>query len=264
MNKLNIFQVDAFTNELFKGNPAAVVPLETWLSKELMQAIAAENNLSETAFFVKNEKEYDLRWFTPTVEVDFCGHATLATSHVLYAEMGMKDKALAFNTRVGKLFVKKKEENTYLMDFPADELSPMIVSPELEKAVGMPAIEAFAGREDIIYVVADKKLVENVHPDFKALKKVTNRGVLVTAEGERCDFVSRCFFPNAGVDEDPVTGSAHTTLVPYWADKLQCSILIARQISPRGGFIKCELSQDGKKVFLTGEAVTFLKGEILV
>ncbi|MCB0652025.1 MAG: PhzF family phenazine biosynthesis protein [Saprospiraceae bacterium] len=261
MTKNLIFQVDAFTGQLFKGNPAAVVPLESWLPDEVMQSIAAENNLSETAFFVKNGSTFGLRWFTPTIEVDFCGHATLATSHILFTEWGGTEATLEFNTRIGKLKVSQAGKNTYLMDFPADELSLMKASPELEKAIGIPALEAFSGREDIIYVVASQELVEQVSPDFRALGLVSGRGVLVTAAGKDCDFVSRCFFPNAGVDEDPVTGSAHTTLTPYWAKKLNKSKLTARQISKRGGFLECELSEDKKKVLITGMAVTYLKGE---
>ena len=261
MKKLPIYQVDAFTDELFAGNPAAVVPLEEWLSGEQMQAIAAENNLSETAFFVKNGEEYNLRWFTPAVEVDFCGHATLATAHILFSELKQKG-SLIFNTRVGKLIVKETDKSTYLMDFPVDKLSPIAISPELEAAVGLPALEAFSGREDIIYAVATQEMVEQVTPDFKALGRTSKRGVLVTAPGSTCDFVSRCFFPNAGIDEDPVTGSAHTTLVPYWAKRLQKAKLIARQISERGGYLACELA--GETVFLTGKGVTYMRGEIFI
>lgn len=263
MQKLPIYQVDAFTDELFAGNPAAVVPLEEWLSGDKMQAIAAENNLSETAFFVKNGEEYDLRWFTPAVEVDFCGHATLATAHILFSELEQSG-SLVFNTRVGKLIVKKVAKNTYLMDFPADKLSPIAISPELEKAVGIPALEAFTGREDIIYVVASQEMVERLTPDFNALGATSERGVLVTATGNNCDFVSRCFFPNAGIDEDPVTGSAHTTLLPYWAKRLKKSKLIAQQISKRGGYLECELTKNGEKVLLTGKGVTYLRGEIFI
>lgn len=261
MTKNLIFQVDAFTDQLFKGNPAVVAPLDSWLPDETMQAIAAENNLSETAFFVKTGDTYHLRWFTPTVEVDFCGHATLATAHILFTESGVEQEVLEFHTRVGKLKVSQSGKNSYLMDFPADKLSPMKASPELEKAIGIPAIEAFKGREDVVYVVASLELVEKVTPDFRALGLVSGRGVLVTAPGKDCDFVSRCFFPNAGVDEDPVTGSAHTTLTPYWAEKLNKSKLTARQISKRGGFLECEWSEDKKKVVITGMAITYLKGE---
>ncbi len=264
MTKNAIYQVDAFTDELFGGNPAAVVPLQSWLPDTIMQSIAAENNLSETAFFVKARDGYALRWFTPTIEVDFCGHATLATAHVLFSILKANEAMLKFNTRIGKLEVTNLGNGRYLMDFPADELSPLEVSEALEKAIGIPAVEAFKGREDILYAVESMRAVKNVRPDFKALGKASNRGVLVTASGEDCDFVSRCFFPNAGVEEDPVTGSAHTTLAPYWASKLQKSKLVARQISQRGGSLECELSEDGKKVLLTGSAVTYLLGEIII
>ncbi len=264
MTKNAIFQVDAFTSELFGGNPAAVVPLEQWLPDGTMQSIAAENNLSETAFFVKNGDAYDLRWFTPAIEVDFCGHATLATAHILFTEMACKYNSINFNTRVGELVVKNLGNGKYLMDFPADDLSPMEISPELLEAVGTLPVEAYKGREDILYVVNSRQDVEDTQPDFKALGKVSKRGVLVTAPGDDCDFVSRCFFPNAGIDEDPVTGSAHTTLTPYWAKRLKKSIMVARQISQRGGYLECELSDDEKKVKLIGNAVTYLKGQIFI
>jgi PhzF family phenazine biosynthesis protein len=264
MTKNAIYQVDAFTDELFGGNPAAVVPLASWLPDTVMQSIAAENNLSETAFFVKAGVGYDLRWFTPTIEVNFCGHATLATAHIFFTILKTEEALVKFNTRVGQLSVKNLGKGRYLMDFPADELRRLHVSDALEKAVGIPALEAFKGREDILYVVESMEDVQNVSPDFKALGKASERGVLVTAAGVDCDFVSRCFFPNAGIDEDPVTGSAHTTLAPYWASKLQKSKLIARQISHRGGYLECELSEDGKKVLLTGNAVTYLTGEIQI
>lgn len=262
MTELSIFQVDAFTSELFGGNPAAVVPLENWIDDNKMQLIAAENNVSETAFFVKNGEGFELRWFTPATEVDFCGHATLAAAHILFAELNENSEALKFSTRVGKLWVKKTGDGEYLMEFPADKLIPIIPSSELEHAIGLMALEAFKGREDILYVVESKEMVENVSPDFKALGEASNRGVLITAKGEDCDFVSRCFFPNAGIDEDPVTGSAHTTMVPYWADKLKKRKLTAKQISHRGGDLECELSEDKKKVFLTGKALTYLRGTI--
>lgn len=264
MTKNAIYQVDAFTSALFGGNPAAVVPLDQWLSDETMQSIAAENNLSETAFFVKNGEAFNLRWFTPAIEVDFCGHATLATAHILFTELAYENPSIRFNTRVGELLVKNLGKGKYLMDFPADKLSPMEVSRELLEAIGTPPVEAFKGREDILYVVNSREEVEDTQPDFKALGEVSDRGVLVTAPGDDCDFVSRCFFPNAGVDEDPVTGSAHTTLTPYWAKRLKKPKMVARQISQRGGYLECELSEDDKKVKLIGNAVTYLKGQILL
>lgn len=264
MTKNALYQVDAFTTELFGGNPAAVVPLSQWLPGETMQSIAAENNLSETAFFVKKGAGYDLRWFTPAVEVDFCGHATLATAHILFTEMVFEKETVNFQTRVGQLSVKNLGDGKYLMDFPADELQPLEIPLALETAVGIPAVEAYKGREDILYLVNSMQDVLKVQPDFKALGLASERGVLVTAPGVDCDFVSRGFFPNAGVDEDPVTGSAHTTLTPFWAKRLGKSQLTARQISTRGGYLECEFIPEQGKVLLTGSAVTYLTGTIFL
>lgn len=260
MSTYKIYQVDAFASEIFKGNPAAVVPLKNWLSDELMQTIAIENNLSETAYYKPNGKGFDLRWFTPGFEVDLCGHATLATAHVLFEHEGFSEKEIHFQTRVGELIVKRTEEG-YLMDFPIDELIPHSVPDWAPKALGCDILEAFEGREDWLLIVDNQSVVENLNPDQNLLSKPEARGVIVSASGDEVDFVSRCFFPKAGIPEDPVTGSAHTTMAAYWSPKLG-SKMKAKQLSARGGDVGVEVI--GKRVLLTGTAKTFMIGEIFL
>ena len=254
-----IYQVDAFTSQRFAGNPAAVCPLEQWLSDRQMQQIAAENNLSETAFFVATGKGYDLRWFTPTTEVDLCGHATLATAHVLFHHLESRQETLHFYTRSGTLTVSRQGEQ-YMMDFPVDNLEPALAPRVLVEALQVEAQEVQMGREDYLVVVASEAEVRALQPDFRQLKSVRSRGVIVSAPGEEADFVSRCFFPNYGVDEDPVTGSAHTTLIPYWAERLSKQELSARQLSSRGGALSCTML--GERVAIAGAAVTYMVGEV--
>jgi PhzF family phenazine biosynthesis protein len=259
--QLKIFQVDAFTNQLFGGNPAAVVPLEKWPADEILQNIAAENNLSETAFFIRNQGRFDLRWFTPTTEVKLCGHATLAAAHVLWQQMGYQTEEISFQTHSGLLLVKK-EGDFYTLDFPTDKLEkvelPEIVSASLDVA----PLETFKGREDYLVVLESEDAVASLKPNFQILGKLEARGVIATAPGRETDFVSRCFFPFFGIDEDPVTGSAHTTLTPYWAKRLEKPTLTARQISKRGGALQCRL--EGDRTYITGQAVTFLIGTITI
>ncbi len=261
MNTLHIpiFQVDAFTDRLFSGNPAAVCQLEDWLSDEMMQQIAAENNLSETAFFVKRaDGNFDLRWFTPTIEVDLCGHATLATAHVLFEHLEYTDAEITFNTRSGALQVKK-DADWYVMNFPADKLELVSTPPpELVSGIKADIQKVLRGKEDYLVILASEKEIQELNPDFRALQKLGGRGILVTAPGDDADFVSRCFFPCAGVDEDPVTGSAHTSLTPYWSEVLNKKSLLAKQISKRGGLIKCRDLND--RIELKGQAVSVLKG----
>ncbi len=257
-----IYQIDAFTDRLFSGNPAAVVPLDAWLPDELMQAIALENNLSETAFFVPRDEDFELRWFTPTVEVDLCGHATLATAHVLFQHLNYAKPRIVFHTRSGALTVERSGQG-YRMDFPADDIRQIEVPQGLEQALGMPVLEVWQGRNDLMAVLHSQESVQRLKPDMAALKQLGGRGIIATAPGEEADFVSRCFFPAAGVDEDPVTGSAHTTMTPYWAGRLVptgvSGRLEARQLSARSGALVCVL--EGNRVLLEGEAVTYLKGE---
>lgn len=254
-----IYQVDAFTSQLFAGNPAAVCPLEQWLSGRQMQQIAAENNLSETAFFVPKGEGYDLRWFTPTTEVDLCGHATLATAHVLFHHLDARKETLHFYTRSGTLTVSRQGQQ-YMMDFPVDILEPALAPRILTEALQVEPKEVQLGREDYLVIVGTEAEVRALQPDFRKLKSVNSRGVIVSAPGEEVDFVSRCFFPNYGVDEDPVTGSAHTTLIPYWAECLNKQELSARQLSRRGGALSCTML--GERVAIAGAAVTYMVGEI--
>lgn len=255
---LNVYQVDAFTDRLFSGNPAAVVPLDAWLPDELMQAIALENNLSETAFIVPRDEDFELRWFTPAVEVDLCGHATLATAHVLFRHLNYTKPGIVFHTRSGPLTVERSGQG-YRMDFPVDDIRQIEVPAALEQALGCPVLEAWQGRNDMMAVLGSQETVTRLNPNMEALIQLGGRGFIATAPGKEADFVSRCFFPNAGVDEDPVTGSAHTTMTPYWAARLGKTRLEARQLSARGGALLCML--EGKRVLLEGEAVTYLKGQ---
>lgn len=252
-----LYQVDAFTDKLFGGNPAAIVPLESWLADDVMQRIAAENNLSETAFFVPVAGGYHLRWFTPGIEVDLCGHATLATAHVLFEHLGFSGQQLTFMSRSGPLYVVRAEKG-YRMDFPADFAETVSPPEVLVKALGVLPLEVRRGKEDYLVIYPDESTVAGLEPDFRVLMELEGRGVVTTAPGYYLDFVSRCFFPNAGIDEDPVTGSAHTLMTPYWAEKLQKKTLQARQISKRGGDLTCTL--EGDRVFLEGEAVSYLEG----
>lgn len=258
---LPIYQVDAFTSELFKGNPAAVVPLQEWLPDEQMQAIAEENNLSETAFFVKEGDSYRLRWFTPTVEVDLCGHATLATAHVLFEELGYQESEVVFKTRSGLLTVKK-EGDFLAMNFPADDMPKEEAPSVLYKALGIQKTPETFKTDDFMVVLNTEEDVANLDPDIRMLSEVDARGIIVTAPGNEVDFVSRFFAPQSGVDEDPVTGSAHTKSTPYWAKVLDKKELKARQVSKRGGDLICRMQ--GDRVDILGKAVTYLKGEIAI
>ena len=260
--KLPIYQIDVFASEVFKGNPAAVVPLIEWLPDETMQAIAMENQLSETAFVVIGESKIALRWFTPKIEVDLCGHATLASAHVLFTEMGVNDPTVTFETRRGNLAVTNLGSQ-YEMDFPKDKLYPVEAEKAaIEMALRCDVLELWRGRDDFMAVVANESVVIELKPDFWKVAELSARGVLVTAAGESADFVSRCFFPLAGLDEDPVTGSAHTTMAPYWSDRLGKRILRAHQISARRGEIVCE--PVGSQVKMRGQALTYLRGEIVI
>ena len=259
--KLNIYQVDAFAENVFTGNPAAVVPLKNWLFDETMQNIAMENNLSETAFFVPAENGFHIRWFTPTTEVNLCGHATLATAYVLFQHLNYQGKEILFQSKSGILNVKRKNEQIVL-DFPTSEVIEVKLLENIEQAFGILPQKGFIGREDLMYVFESQKEIENLKPDFNFLKTLEMRGIIATAPSIEYDFVSRFFAPSEGIDEDPVTGSAHTMLVPYWAKSLGKEELVARQISKRGGILHCK--HLGKRVEIGGKAVTYLVGEITV
>jgi PhzF family phenazine biosynthesis protein len=261
--ELPIFQVDAFTDRVFSGNPAAVMPLPGWLDDTTLQAIAMENNLSETAFLVQGDAGFELRWFTPTVEVELCGHATLATGHVLFEHLGYAGEAIAFHTRSGELRVHRAGTGLTL-DFPESELATAEVDTAICDALGGMASEALTVGEtahSLLYVYEFEEDVAGLSPDFPALCAASRQCVIATAPGNDCDFVSRFFAPQFGIDEDPVTGSAHCSLVPYWAGRLQTPRLQARQISARGGQLACELRNG--RVFMTGSAVTFMRGTVL-
>lgn len=259
--RLPLYQVDAFTDRLFAGNPAAVCPLDSWLDDATLQAIAAENNLAETAYFVASgENRYDLRWFTPTVEVDLCGHATLASAYVLLTRLTPQANAVTFDTRSGPLSVTR-DGTRFTLDFPALPPGPCEPHPDLLAALGGAPETVLAARVYMV-VYGSEAEVRALQPDMTRLAQLDRFAVIVTAPGEKSDFVSRFFAPAKGIPEDPVTGSAHCTLVPYWADRLGKTRLHARQVSARGGDLWCELA--GDRVRMSGHAVLYLEGTIEV
>lgn len=255
-----IFQVDAFTSAVFKGNPAAVCPLEAWLPDATLQAIAAENNLAETAFFVRTGNRFHLRWFTPVCEVELCGHATLASAHVLFRELNEAGDALRFDTQSGELIVRR-DGNRLVMDFPSRPPGKVDVHPELISALGGVPAEVLGARDYLVRYNSAAE-VQALKPDMETLKRVDRFAVIVTAPGTDCDFVSRFFAPSKGIPEDPVTGSAHCTLIPYWTNEFGRTPLHARQISARGGELFCKLL--GNRVEIAGDAALFLKGHICI
>jgi len=257
--KIKQYQVDAFASRVFEGNPAAVCPLDGWLDDDLLQAIAQENNLSETAFFVPGEKGFELRWFTPVDEVDLCGHATLATAHVIFEVLGYRGPVIRFETRSGELFVKKLG-NRLQMDFPAQPPAACEMPDFLVPGLGGARPVEVLAAADYMAVYESEASIRAIRPDHALLSQLDLRGLIVTAPGDETDFVSRFFAPQLGVPEDPVTGSAHCELAPYWAGKLGKKVLSARQVSRRGGSLTCEVS--GGRVLIAGSAVMFMEGEI--
>ncbi|RLB01765.1 MAG: isomerase [Deltaproteobacteria bacterium] len=257
--EIQIFQVDAFTKHVFKGNPAAVCPLNEWLGDYILQKIAAENNLSETAFFVKKNDIYELRWFTPRTEVDLCGHATLAAAFVIFNFFEDSLHSVTFETMSGKLVVEKEETDLLFMDFPSRRGQPCDLPEELIRALGEEPAEVFLSR-DYLVVYESENQIKRINPNMDLLEKLDSLGVIITAPGDEVDFVSRFFAPKVGVPEDPVTGSAHCTLIPYWSNRLKKKKLRAHQLSPRGGEIFCE--DLGKRVRIGGYSVLYLKGVI--
>ena len=254
------FEVHSFTDEVFKGNPAGVCPLNEWIDDAMMQRVAKENGLSETAFFVQKEGFFELRWFTPVIEVDLCGHATLASAYVLFEHLDPELESIVFHTKSGDLNIVRSG-SAILMDFPARPADPVEVPFELEKGLNTPIKEVFKSR-DYMVVFESEHQVRNLDPDFDMLAKVDSTGIIVTAPGEDVDFVSRFFAPRAGIPEDPVTGSAHCTLTPFWSEKLDKRDLTARQVSERGGELACRLVED--RVHIAGRAVLYAKGFINV
>jgi PhzF family phenazine biosynthesis protein len=259
---LKMYQVDAFTSSLFSGNPAAVCILDEWPDDVKMQNIASENNLSETAFVVREGERFIIRWFTPGVEVDLCGHATLAAAHVLFEHLRYPEDLIEFHSpHSGRLTVEKSGD-LYVMDFPADTPEEIRIPEMVTAALHKSPVKAFQGKSDLMLVFASQSEVETMRPDFSLLAQWDSRGVIVTAMGGEVDFVSRFFAPRTGINEDPVTGSAHTTLTPYWSRVLGKKSLTARQLSARGGELVCE--NRGERIRISGRAVTYLIGEIFL
>ena len=259
--KVPFYQVDAFTDRLFGGNPAGVCPLDQWLPDETMQKIAMENNVSETAFFVKKGEGFHIRWFTPKVEVNLCGHATLASAHVIFNYLGYPGELISFESKSGQLNVTK-EDDLLILDFPSNIPQRTSLPNDFVQALNITPVQCFRGKDDYLLLYKSQQEIEALMPDFKKLEKVDARAVIVTAPGNKADFVSRFFAPRVGVDEDPVTGSAHTVLIPFWAEKLGKKEMNALQLSRRGGILYCRLK--GGRVDIGGRAVTFMKGEITV
>ena len=261
-----IYQVDAFTGTLFGGNPAAVMPLESWLTDKTMLAVALENNLSETAFFVRlpedDEADFHIRWFTPGIEVPLCGHATLASAWVIFNKLGWDREHIRFRSKSGPLSVKQTDDGWLVMDFPNLAFEAQPTPALIQEALGDAPATAFFVPNDTNYllVLDDEAAVRAAQPDIRKLKQLGNQGLIVTAPGTDCDFVSRYFAPGAGIDEDPVTGSIHSVLVPYWAEKLGKNKLEARQLSARGGVLRCELK--GDRVDIAGQATFYMEGSV--
>jgi len=260
--KYNIYQVDAFAEKVFQGNPAAVMPLENWLEDNLMQKIAMENNLSETAFFVKTDAGYHIRWFTPEFEIDLCGHATLASAYIIKNFVEPHLAEINFTTQKAGALRAMAKDGIYTLDFPSRIPLPGKTPGQLFKSLGITtAVEVLKSR-DYFVVLPNEEAVKSVEPDFMLIKELDSVGVIVTAKGQTADVVSRCFYPGAGIPEDPVTGSAHCNIVPYWTEKLGKSKLFCKQLSQRGGDLHCELQ--GDRVLMSGKCVLYLEGEINV
>ena len=258
--KLTIYQVDAFAEKVFKGNPAAVIPLDDWIEDELMQQIAMENNLSETAFFVKTDAGYHLRWFTPEYEIDLCGHATLASAYIIKNFIEPHISEIAFSTQKAGILKASANEGLYTLDFPSRMPEPCEVPEKLFESLHISTVVEVLRSRDYFVVLPNEEAVRNAEPDFTLMKELDAIGVIVTAKGHEADVVSRCFYPGAGIPEDPVTGSAHCNIVPYWSEKLSKTKLFCRQLSQRGGNLQCELA--GDRVLMSGKCVLYMQGEI--
>jgi PhzF family phenazine biosynthesis protein len=259
---LTIYQVDAFASAIFKGNPAAVIPLENWLDESLMQQIAMENNLSETAFIVKEDEGYGIRWFTPEYEIDLCGHATLASAYITKTFLEPHIHTITFSTQKAGTLKTTAQDGEYTLDFPARMPVATSIPENLLESLGVSNVVEVLRSRDYFVVLPNEDAVLNVEPDYTLMKQLDTIGVIVTAKGTSADVVSRCFYPGAGIPEDPVTGSAHCNIVPYWSSKLGTAKLFAKQLSPRGGELQCELA--GDRVLMRGKCILYLKGEIYV
>ncbi len=260
MKTQTMYQADAFASDLFTGNPAAVCILDTWLPESLMQSIAAENNLAETAFAVPVPEGYEIRWFTPETEVALCGHATLATAHILFETGKASTDRIQFSSRQRGLLHVSRDGDWLVLDFPSDPPVAMELPGGLSDAMGARPEACFMGQTDYLLIYKDQEEVDALNPDFFKLNQIDCRGVIASAPGVEVDFVSRFFAPRCGVPEDPVTGSAHTLLIPYWHKRLKKTHMMAQQRSRRGGLLRCEYQ--GDRVHIGGRAVTYMKAEI--
>ena len=259
--KLTLYQIDAFTDQVFGGNPAAVCILDKWLDSALMQKIAQENNLAETAFVVQNNAQFEIRWFTPETEVALCGHATLASAYAIFNYYGYTENTIRFySNKSGPLFVEKGDNGFITLDFPADDNAMIRSHDTIEKALGWSPVKTIKGKTDYLLIYNSQAEIEALEPNFHLLDKCDCRGVIVSAPGDDVDFVSRFFAPQCGIPEDPVTGSAHTTMAPYWSKVLGKTKMTAKQLSKRGGKLWVEYL--GERVKISGKAVSYLKGEI--
>ena len=261
MNKQALYQVDAFASRLFSGNPAAVCPLTQWLSDELMQSIASENNLSETAFIVPNGESYQIRWFTPNTEVALCGHATLASAFVVFEILGYQGEQVLFHSQSGPLLVKKSF-NQYQMDFPALPYTPISPTSELLQAVNVQPLEVYESTFDLLLILNSEHDVQQAQLDLNAIAKLNHRGVILSAPAHEADVYSRCFYPGCDVPEDPVTGSAHCVIAPYWSEHLGKKVIHAQQGLKRRGELWCEVESD--RVLLSGSCQLYLQGHIFI
>ena len=260
MKPVTLYQIDAFAEQSFTGNPAAVVVLDEWIKEETMQNIALENNLSETAFLVQKDNLYEIRYFTPKSEVELCGHATLGSSFVLFELLNYTGATITFRTmNRGDLYVSKKGD-IFELDFPTDILEEADFPAELTKALNVHPLKWLSGKTDLLLEYQNEEQIKAIEPNFEAMKRANVRGIIVTAPGNEVDFVSRFFAPGEGINEDPVTGSAHTTLIPFWYEKLGKQKMIAKQLSERGGKIYCEYA--GNRVKIGGKAIHYLTGTI--
>jgi PhzF family phenazine biosynthesis protein len=260
--KLKLYQIDAFTDKVFSGNPAAVCPLESWLKDDLLQKIAMENNLAETAFYVKNGGAYEIRWFTPTVEVDLCGHATLASAYVLFNYQDYPGNNIRFLSRRSGVLTVERDGDLMKLNFPSDVYTKVDVSSELSACFEKTPVEAYKGKTDFMLVFKSEREIRELTPNLNVIAKLPARGLIATAPGESVDFVSRFFGPQSGINEDPVTGSAHTTLTPYWAIRLGKTELTAMQLSARVGHLQCKFLDD--RIEISGKGKPYLVGEIYV
>ena len=263
MRKQKIYQIDAFADALFQGNPAAVCVMDTWLEDDIMQKIAMENNLAETAFVVKEGGQYHIRWFTPELEVDLCGHATLASAYVLFHYYQHASDTISFySNRSGELTVFRETSGNLTMNFPTDTLEEVPTNDKIVEALGLKPLKTFKGKTDYLLIYENEEKITAMKPNFFLLDAVEARGIIVSAPGNEVDMVSRFFAPSCGIPEDPVTGSAHTSLTPYWAKRLGKKELVAKQLSSRGGTIRCTYL--GDRVLISGKAVPYLSGEIIL